>query len=76
MSYCAERTDNNYCFLLAYKCFILVLGTTVGLVLSIDLTWIEAMKACAKNGQAPFDPSKNYKPDKKWTGTFKYGKIF
>ena len=52
----------------------------MGLVLSIDLTWIKAMEDCAEYGKAPFDPSKNYNPDKKWTGTVKYnisfGKIF
>ena len=38
------------------------------------------MEACAEYGQAPFDPSKYYQPDKKWTGTVKFnsscGKIF
>ena len=52
----------------------------MGFVLSVDVTWIEAMKECAEHGQAPFDPSKIYKPVKKWTGTVKYnrscGKIF
>ena len=52
----------------------------MGLVLSIDVTWIKAMEDCAENDQAPFDPSKTYSTDKKWTGTVKYnrscGKIY
>ncbi|XP_078339042.1 uncharacterized protein LOC111133647 [Crassostrea virginica] len=54
------------------KVFLFMAGTTVGLVLSIDLTWIKAMETCAENDQAPFDPSKTYSTDKKWTGTVKY----
>ena len=52
----------------------------VGLVLSANLPWITAMKECAYNSLAPFDPGENDEPDKKWTGTVKYnmsiGKVF
>nr|XP_022336254.1 uncharacterized protein LOC111132722 [Crassostrea virginica] len=34
------------------------------------------MEGCAEYGKAPFDPSKNYNPDKKWTGTVKYNRSF
>ncbi|XP_078337959.1 uncharacterized protein LOC111134496 isoform X2 [Crassostrea virginica] len=44
----------------------------VGLVLSANLPWITAMKVCAYNSLAPFDPGENDEPDKKWTGTVKY----
>ena len=36
------------------------------------MVWITAMEFCAKHSQAPFDPGKNYQPNKKWTGTGKY----
>ena len=48
------------------------LDTMVELVLSANVPWITAMKACAKHSQAPFDPGENFEPVKKWTGTVKY----
>nr|XP_022339256.1 uncharacterized protein LOC111134487 isoform X2 [Crassostrea virginica] len=60
---------------MAYKIvhmFLLMADTMVGLVLSVNQPWITAMKTCANNSQAPFDPGENFEPDKKWTGTVKY----
>nr|XP_022339276.1 uncharacterized protein LOC111134496 [Crassostrea virginica] len=52
--------------------FLFITDTMVGLVLSVNTTWITAMELCANHSQAPFDPSENYEPEKKWTGTVKY----
>ena len=47
--------------------FYISLGTTIGLVLSIKLPWIEAMVTCAR-----FHPDENYELYKKSTGSVKY----
>ena len=48
------------------------LGTTLGLVLSVNQSWIKIMETCARYKQAPFDPGKAYTSEKQWMGTAKY----
>lgn len=54
------------------QCFILALGTTLGLVLSVKLPQIGYMEICALRGCAPFDPDRNYKINEKWIDTVIY----
>nr|XP_022336461.1 uncharacterized protein LOC111132856 isoform X3 [Crassostrea virginica] len=60
---------------MAYKkvnVFLLIAGTTMGMVLSANMPWITAMEACARYGLAPFDPDRDYISKEKWIGTAKY----
>ncbi|XP_078335862.1 uncharacterized protein LOC111134489 isoform X4 [Crassostrea virginica] len=60
---------------MAYKkvnVFLLIAGTTMGMVLSANMPWITAMEACARYGLAPFDPSRDYISKEKWIGTSIY----